>query len=156
MDHLSPKQALFEIVHNLISPGLPDQIPGLLDSLTFKHKKMKSVLYVGATLMIGASIYGFIDYQKTSHSREFTRMYKDQANPDPVIDHSSQTLTSPVVEKQAATVTKQTITPVKTVQNTVTRSHVHKRRFSTNLFSRAPLEERYIDKQTPKAEIKEE
>ena len=39
---------------------------------------MKSILYVGATLMIGASIYGFIDYQKTSRKKEFTNMYKDK------------------------------------------------------------------------------
>jgi hypothetical protein len=37
---------------------------------------MKSILYVGATLMIGASIYGFVDYNKTSRSKEFRDMYK--------------------------------------------------------------------------------
>jgi hypothetical protein len=42
---------------------------------------MKSMLYVGATLMIGASIYGFVDYKKTSHAKEFTMMYED---PQPV------------------------------------------------------------------------
>jgi hypothetical protein len=37
---------------------------------------MKSILYVGATLMIGASIYGFVDYNKTSRNREFRDMYE--------------------------------------------------------------------------------
>jgi hypothetical protein len=37
---------------------------------------MKSILYVGATLMVGASIYGFIDYKNTMNKQEFTRMYE--------------------------------------------------------------------------------
>lgn len=36
---------------------------------------MKVILYVGAVLMTGASIYGFIDYQKTSHDKAFTNLY---------------------------------------------------------------------------------
>jgi len=44
---------------------------------------MKSIFYVGATLMIGASIYGFVDYQKTSHKKEFSNMYKEPATTDP-------------------------------------------------------------------------
>lgn len=39
---------------------------------------MKSVLYVGATLMIGASIYGFVDYKQTSRQKEFTNMYAEE------------------------------------------------------------------------------
>jgi len=38
---------------------------------------MKSILYVGATLMVGASIYGFVDYKNTSHKKEFNNMYED-------------------------------------------------------------------------------
>jgi hypothetical protein len=45
---------------------------------------MKSILYVGATLMIGASIYGFVDYRKTSNSQEFENMYKAE-EPEPVV-----------------------------------------------------------------------
>ena len=45
---------------------------------------MKSMLYVGATLMIGASIYGFVDYQKTNHKKEFTEMYKEPTVTEPV------------------------------------------------------------------------
>ena len=39
---------------------------------------MKSILYVGATLMIGASIYGFVDYKETSQKDEFTGMYTEE------------------------------------------------------------------------------
>lgn len=54
---------------------------------------MKSIFYVGATLMIGASIYGFVDYQKTSHKKEFSNMYKEPVTPEPE---------KKVVEKKAA------------------------------------------------------
>ncbi|MGH2552563.1 MAG: hypothetical protein ACRDEB_02535 [Chitinophagaceae bacterium] len=46
---------------------------------------MKSILYVGATLMIGASIYGFVDYEKTKNKKEFTNMYKETTLAEPVI-----------------------------------------------------------------------
>lgn len=38
---------------------------------------MKSILYAGAALMIGASIYGFVDYKQTSQKKEFKGMYAD-------------------------------------------------------------------------------
>lgn len=40
---------------------------------------MKSVLYVGASLMIGAGIYGVIDYSKTSQQKAFKNLYADPA-----------------------------------------------------------------------------
>ncbi|MGQ0740169.1 MAG: hypothetical protein ACT4OJ_14050 [Bacteroidota bacterium] len=39
---------------------------------------MKSMLYVGATLMIGASIYGFVDYKQTHNKKEFKEMYAER------------------------------------------------------------------------------
>ena len=39
---------------------------------------MKSMLYVGATLMIGASIYGFVDYKQTHNKKEFKEMYSEK------------------------------------------------------------------------------
>ena len=36
---------------------------------------MKSILYAGAALMIGASIYGFVDYSQASNKKEFNDMY---------------------------------------------------------------------------------
>lgn len=39
---------------------------------------MKSILYVGATLMIGASIYGFVDYKQTHQKKAFQDMYKEE------------------------------------------------------------------------------
>ncbi len=45
---------------------------------------MKSILYVGATLMIGASIYGFVDYKQTRNKKEFKEMYQEEKAITPV------------------------------------------------------------------------
>ncbi len=46
---------------------------------------MKSILYVGATLMIGASIYGFADYKKSSHDKQFENMYDESREVKPAV-----------------------------------------------------------------------
>lgn len=44
---------------------------------------MKKMLYAGAALMIGASVYGFVDFKKTSKKKEFKAMYVEE-KPAPV------------------------------------------------------------------------
>lgn len=62
---------------------------------------MKSVLYVGATLMIGASIYGFVDYKNTSRNKEFTGMYEEKKETSPVITVATDEKTVvPTVKKE--------------------------------------------------------
>jgi hypothetical protein len=39
---------------------------------------MKSILYVGAVLMTGASIYGFVDYRKANNNKEFKSLYRSE------------------------------------------------------------------------------
>ena len=39
---------------------------------------MKSILYVGATLMIGASIYGFVDYKKQATTKNLKKCMKQK------------------------------------------------------------------------------
>lgn len=70
------------------------------------------MLYVGAALMIGASIYGFVDYKKTSQEKEFTGMYADEKEP-PVavtVDEKKEPAVNPinkeVTTKKKATVVK--------------------------------------------------
>lgn len=46
---------------------------------------MKTMLYVGATLMIGASIYGFVDYKQTHNKKEFKEMYSEEKKTTPVV-----------------------------------------------------------------------
>jgi len=66
---------------------------------------MKSILYVGATLMIGASIYGFVDYKQTSHKKEFKEMYVDEKAKEPAVV-TPVVKTEPVVTDEVMTKTK--------------------------------------------------
>ena len=97
MGYLQTKQELFKIIRNINS---------FTNQLTIKYTTMKSALYVGATLMIGASIYGFVDYKKTSHDKEFTKMYEEPKTTEPV------TVTDPV--KNETVVKTETPVPAKT------------------------------------------
>lgn len=64
---------------------------------------MKSILYVGATLMIGASIYGFVDYKQTQGKKEFKEMYAEEKAPV-VIDEKKVTGPELVVKEEPATI----------------------------------------------------
>ena len=77
---------------------------------------MKSILYVGATLMIGASIYGFVDYEKTKNKKEFTDMYKEAEVTEPVIV-SDRKMTNPVESKEIAVKAKSRVVKKQTVKN---------------------------------------
>ncbi len=46
---------------------------------------MKPVLYLGAMLMIGASVYGIVDHSKTKNNRKFSNMYETKEVKEPVI-----------------------------------------------------------------------
>lgn len=68
---------------------------------------MKSILYVGATLMIGASIYGFVDYKQTQNKKEFKEMYVEEKRniPVPVIAEEDK-VTEPAVKKEIVNIKK--------------------------------------------------
>jgi len=139
---------------------------------------MKSILYVGATLMIGASIYGFVDYQQTSQKKEFTDMYVKEKKTEPITVITEEKKEVVPVEKievvtknRKTTVTKKqtiqkeeeevvaidpiaedevlvaeepqkieetTIAIMPYAENTIVKKS-KKKKFSTKLFSRAPL-----------------
>lgn len=44
---------------------------------------MKPLLYAGALLMVGASIYGFVDYKKTSRDTRFKTLYQETKAAEP-------------------------------------------------------------------------
>ena len=159
---------------------------------------MKSILYVGATLMIGASIYGFVDYKKTSRNKEFTNMYEEVKTKEPVVITSDKTA-EPVVKKslpaegmesiaaaKIAVTKKQAVskkesnvsvrpiaedekmdtreikeiekptTAIKTSNESgIEKRIMKKRKFSTKLFSRGALDERYTEKKVKTGEIRE-
>ena len=114
---------------------------------------MKSILYVGATLMIGAGIYGFVDFKKTNRNKEFTKMYDSKkvteltATPLKINSAENAVVTKEIfAEEKIATVKDQTIKEEKTLQKKKPGT-VKKKKLNYKLFSRAPLKRRYIDKE---------
>lgn len=104
---------------------------------------MKTVLLIGATLMVGASIYGVVDYKKTQNKQEFKTMYQE---PEVSIDEPPVTETKKT-ELEAAEVKK--VTPIKK-EVASTKKHYKKkakkkRIIKAEFFSRGGLDERFIE-----------
>jgi hypothetical protein len=104
---------------------------------------MKMIMYIGAALMIGAGIYGFVDYKKKNQSKEFQSLYRQEQKKEvqePVTaDVTQATIAAPAVteKKEAGVVNKET----------VVRKHVEKKKhkkLNSKQFSRAALEEEVI------------
>ena len=153
---------------------------------------MKSILYVGATLMIGASIYGFVDYKQTSQKKEFTSMYAEEKATEPeeitvtektkpVVNMGNKTINQVKKKESIAAINKQEnkkrttskeepVTSIRSIANNekidikelkinetnvsaieiakesgIEKKVVKKRKFSTKLFGRGALDERYIE-----------
>jgi hypothetical protein len=111
---------------------------------------MKSILYVGATLMIGASIYGFVDYKKTSQQKEFSAMYDEDKKAAPLAEEA--VVTGPVekdmVAKKQTAVKEETTVAVKETQKTskpVVKKAKKKKKLDHRIFSRAPLRDEEIN-----------
>lgn len=98
---------------------------------------MKSILYVAATLMIGASIYGFVDYNKASRQKQFKSMYKE----DEVVQPVKEQIKQPVTNQPDAALSKQLV-EAKTEQPAVKAGKKKKRSVVVESFSRAPLREK--------------
>ncbi|MBK7291872.1 MAG: hypothetical protein KBF82_01880 [Chitinophagaceae bacterium] len=75
---------------------------------------MKSILYVGASLMVAASIYGFVDYKQTSKEKEFKGMYTEKKAVVPAEVTDVET-TEPVVKTEVTKQTKTNVTKKKVV-----------------------------------------
>jgi hypothetical protein len=108
---------------------------------------MKSIFYIGAALMIGAGIYGFVDYKKVNQTKEFKTLYDgkevkaDNSSEFTEIDQSS--IVKPVLKE--APMKTATVSPakeeIKPVAKTAKKQKVKKKkRLSSKLFSRSTLE----------------
>lgn len=116
---------------------------------------MKSILYVGATLMIGASIYGFVDYKKNQNKAEFKNLYtevkKTVEEPVPV-----EPVIKPTEKNDKVAITS-TTTPADAVKKSTlknkkaTKKIKKKRKVSVRLFSRGGLDDEYIEPVKPVA-----
>jgi hypothetical protein len=117
---------------------------------------MKSILYVGATLMIGASIYGFVDYKNTSQQKEFSSMYDEEKKTSPVTEE--KVISEPVdkkliAEKKAGDKHEIAVTvkdtkeskPAVTKKSKPVVKKAKKKKFDHRIFSRAPLRDEEIN-----------
>lgn len=77
---------------------------------------MKSILYVGATLMISASIYGFVDYNKSRDNKEFNNMYAEKKLVDPDVSPESKEI-GKVEKKEVASKIKKTAVKKQVAEN---------------------------------------
>jgi len=115
---------------------------------------MKSILYIGAVLMTGACIYGFVDYRKTSNRKEFKSLYRTETastktalSPEQVRDvnaiekvNEKTKIAEPATGYSDVDKTERAkeITPVKTVNGT--RKFSKRKKLNYKLYSRAVLE----------------
>jgi hypothetical protein len=115
---------------------------------------MKAILYVGGALMVAAGIYGFIDYKKSSHDKNFKTLYENKKE-----------VAVPAERKETGTA-KEEPAKVAAVKNkelnqnsTVDKKSVvvkKKRKVSLDKFSRAPLDEKYLEEKIKVEPKKEE
>jgi hypothetical protein len=109
---------------------------------------MKSLLFIGATLMVGAGIYGFVDYKKKNESKQFKALYKEEK---PVVQQPTQqpapeVVTSPV----PAVVAQREVENKKNAAKMNVKSKPPK--FSPKQFSRAIPTEEAIEEMVVPAE----
>jgi hypothetical protein len=114
---------------------------------------MKSMLYIGAALMAGAAIYGFVDYNKTNQTKEFGSLYKEAekktSGTEEVVIPEKKTIThvkyneaSPAINEKKETTTKEKSNPANNKKKAT-----KDKKLNYKLFSRAPLRE--FEPETP-------
>jgi len=112
---------------------------------------MKSILFIGATLMVGACIYGFVDYKSTNQKKEFKSLYRNEAvetkspvSPKPVTETKTIEKVNekaiPAVVPDKATIVQAEEKKTAGTKRKVTRN----KRIHLKEYSRAKLEEEII------------
>jgi hypothetical protein len=134
--------------------------------------------------MIGAGIYGFVDYKKTTHNKEFTKMYDSKeeielAKDDKSVNDITKKTETEIKEKSIAkkqterkdeftenelvtedpVVTTEATIPEKTTLSTSLKEMIANpdkpvKKLNYKLFSRAPLERKYLEKNFKLEELK--
>lgn len=114
--------------------------------------------------MIGASIYGFVDYKKTIHNKEFQNLYNGKKAKEPMITTDKITMEpgskESVIKEKLAEEKKQLPENAESIQSKLPVKKINKnkkeeKKLSYKLFSRAPLDRRYIDKELKLDELNE-
>lgn len=117
-------------------------------------QSMKRVIYVGAFLMIGAAVYGFVDFRTASRKDAFRNIYSQDAGKDP------ESTIAPSKESLGASMmviaTEEKKAPAKTNDEGETKQEVRKKkkRVEMEKFSRAALAEEFepVTVEEPKKE----
>lgn len=118
---------------------------------------MKPLLLIGAALMVGAGIYGFVDYKKANHKKEFQTLYRE----DPTKDVQMPTPTPPVIDPVPTDVPVYGVKDGKLVveKPAATSERSTKKKFKSlppKAFSRAALEKEEIRLPEPEVKAKPE
>ena len=117
---------------------------------------MKAILYIGAILMVGASVYGFIDYKKSSHDKNFRRLYDNKEQvvaPKQETDHNlvkeepAKVSEEPRTDRSSASPVAET-KKEPTINSTDKKSAKAKRKIALKKYSRAALDEKYLKEET--------
>jgi hypothetical protein len=102
---------------------------------------MKPLLYIGATLMVGAGIYGFVDYNKASQDKEFRSLYTGEEKKEVKIPVETSVF-PPLVTASLVAEKKETVSSDKKTVAVKRKTMKKKsRKMNSKMFSRAPLRE---------------
>ena len=102
---------------------------------------MKAILYTGAALMIGASVYGFVDYRQTQHKKEFINLYKATGSSEETAGNLAEKKTAIISgNEKTATTEREGLTK----KAPVAAKKKKKRRVEVEFFSRGGLEDRPV------------
>jgi hypothetical protein len=104
---------------------------------------MKRVIYAGAFLMIGAAVYGFVDFRKASREAAFRSIYTDDAGKkvESVIAPSEESVGASMIV--VASEEKKAPAKVKAEGETKQEVRKKKKRVEMEKFSRAALAEEF-------------
>jgi hypothetical protein len=105
---------------------------------------MKSILIIGATLMAGAGIYGFVDYKKKNHSVAFKTLYKEEkpVQRQPTPEFATPPITVTPMEKQE---------PIVENKKAIKQVKRKPKKFRPKSFSRAIIGDEVLDEVPIKA-----
>ncbi|MBL7745223.1 MAG: hypothetical protein JNN00_17235 [Chitinophagaceae bacterium] len=128
---------------------------------------MKSLLYAAATLMIGASIYGFVDYNKTKDQKKFAGMYDEKENTSPAVVNEQKPYGDVVqtgsndgfgVANDNNKPKEEKVKEEGSIVKSLVKKFKKKRKVDFESFSRAPLreEQEIMEGPAPKEKIKKE
>ena len=122
---------------------------------------MKAILYVGGALMVAASIYGFIDYKKSSHDKNFNRLYNNKevrkVN-DELNSTKQETVKVANAKEEVVAASEETKNKeVKSSSTTEKKPVIKKKRKVTfEKFSRAKLDDKFLEEKVKIEPKKEE